>query len=83
MNILRPFTREFWIEDADVREAVGPLPKRDAINQAHYSAVALEASRAELRDDLMRRRRELIEERERVEQAIDELDALRVLETAT
>ncbi len=83
MNILRPFTREFWIDDTEVREAVGPLPKRDAINQAHYSAVALEGSRAELRADLMRQRLELQEKLARVEAGLDELDALRVLETAT
>lgn len=81
MNILRPFTREFWIEDEDVRAAVGPLPARDAINQAHYSALALEGERRQLREDLLRRRGELIQQREQVERALDELDALRVLET--
>lgn len=83
MTTWSPFTREFWILDEDVRQAVGKLPERDAVNQARYSAIALEQSRAELRDDLMRRRRENLEERERIEAALDELDALRVLETAT
>ncbi len=78
MNIVNPFTREFWITDEDVREAVGTLPVRDAVNQAHYSALALEQE--QLRTDLMRQRRENIEDRERIERALDELDALRVLE---
>lgn len=83
MSIASFLNRAFWIEDEDVRKAVGPLPQRDAINQARLSAVALEQDRRQLREDLMRQRRELIEQRERVECAIDELDALRVLETGT
>ena len=83
MNVLRPFTREFWIDDAQVREAVGRLPEKDAIRQAHLSAFALEADREQLRTDLMRQRRENLEQRERIEAALDELDALRILETAT
>lgn len=81
MSISEFLNRAFWIEDEDVRKAVGPLPTRDAVNQAHYSALAVEQSRRELREDLMRRRRENIEERERIESAIDDLDTLRILET--
>lgn len=84
MRTANPFSREFWIEDDDVREAVGPQSTRDAIAQAHYSADALETDRrATLRADLMRRRRELKEDLEVVERGLDELDALRILETAT
>lgn len=83
MKLVNPFDRSFWIDDSEVRAAVGPLPSRDAIKQAHYSAIALEDSREQLRADLMRQRRECIEERERIEAALDELDALRVLETLT
>jgi hypothetical protein len=83
VNILSPFTREFWIQDPDVRIAVGPLPKRDAVAQARLSAIALESDRDQLRADLMRQRRELKEDLEMVERGLDELDALRVLETAT
>lgn len=83
MNILSPFTREFWVHDEDVRAAVGPLPARDRIQQAHLSAIALESDREQLRIDLMRRRRELREDLARVEAGLDELDALRILETAT
>lgn len=54
------------------------------VEQAAYSALALEQDRvATLREDLMRQRRENLEQRERIEAALDELDALRVLETAT
>lgn len=83
MNILRPFTREFWIEDEDVRAAVGPLPARDAKKQARLSAIALESDREQMRIDLMRQRRELREDLEMVECALDELDALRILERAS
>lgn len=83
MKLVGPFSREFWIQDEDVREAVGALPTRDAINQAHYSAVALEDSRAELRTDLMRQLRENKEERSRIDDALDALDALRILERAS
>ena len=81
MNILSPFSREFWIVDEDVRQALGPLPTRDAVNQAHYSAVALEDEREALRADLLRRLRINREQRERLNAALDELDALRILET--
>lgn len=83
MNILRPFTREFWVEDEDIRKAVGSLPKQDAVRQAHYSALSVENDREQMRADLMRQRLELKEDLEMVETALDELDALRVLETAT
>lgn len=85
MNIVNPFTREFWIDDRDVREAVKRVPEAgtEAMKQARYSAIALEGDREQLRQDLMRRRRENAEERERIESALDELDTLRVLETAT
>jgi len=81
MNILSPFTREFWIVDDDVRKSVGPLPARDAVNQAHYSATALEQEREALRADLLRRLRINEEQRGRLNAALDELDALRILET--
>jgi len=85
MNILRPFTREFWIEDEDVRAAVKRVPEAGAkaLQQARLSAIALEGDREQLRADLMRRRRENLDERERIESALDELDALRILETRT
>lgn len=82
-KILAPFTREFWIQDEDVRAAVGPLPARDRVRQAHLSAIALEGDREQLRIDLMRRRRELKEDLARVEDGLDELDTLRILESAT
>lgn len=77
------FSAEFWIDDSDVRRELKrvPQPGPKAVQQARLSAIALEQDRRQLRDDLMRRRRENIEERERIERAIDELDVLRVLET--
>ena len=55
-----------------------------SVEQAAYSALALEQDRqATLRDDLMRQRRELKEKLANVEAALDELDALRVLESLT
>lgn len=80
MNILSPFTREFWVMDEPTM-VVPPGP--EAIRQAHYSALALEADRKQLRNDLMRKVRENREEADRLHAALDELDALRVLETAT
>ncbi len=83
MKLVNPFTREFWIADEDVREAVGPLPERDAINQARCSAIALEADREQLRADLLRRWQENSDERQRINEALDALDTMRVLETPT
>lgn len=83
MNRPAFLTRVFWIEDADVRAAVGPLPERDAINQARYSALGVERDREQMRSDLMRQRRELREDLEMVECALDEIDALRLLERAS
>jgi hypothetical protein len=54
------------------------------VKQAAYSALALEQDRvATLRDDLMRRRRELKDALAMVEAQLDELDALRTLERRT
>ena len=82
MKILSPFTREFWIEDSDVREAVKRVPTAgtEAMKQARYSAIALESDREQLRADLMRRLRENGDERGWLNDALDELDALRILE---
>jgi hypothetical protein len=82
MNILSPFTREFWITDEDVREAVKRVPQAGAkaIQQARLSAIALESDREQLRADLMRRLRENGDERARINDALDELEALAVLE---
>lgn len=55
-----------------------------SIEQAAYSALALEQDRqATLRDDLMRRRSEKRAELAQIEAALDELDVLRVLNTAS
>jgi len=85
MNILRPFSREFWIEDEDVREAVKRVPEAGAkaMQQARLSALALESDREQLREDLMRKRRELKADLEDIEAGLDELDALRILERAS
>lgn len=85
MNILRPFTREFWIEDEDVRAAVKRVPQAGAkaMQQARFSAIALESDREQLRADLMRRRSANLDERERIESALDELDVLATLERAS
>lgn len=82
MKLSTVFTREFWIEDEDVRRAVKRAPPAGmkAMQQARLSAIALESDREQLRADLMRQRRENLEERERIESALDELDALRILE---
>lgn len=80
MKYANPFSREFWIMD-DPEMSVPPGPQ--AVFQAHCSALALEQDREQLRADLMRQRRENIEARERIEAALDELDALRVLERAS
>ena len=79
------FSAEFWIDDSDVRRELKrvPEPGPKAVQQARLSAIALEGDREQLRTDLMRQRRELREKLECVECALDELDALRVLETAT
>lgn len=87
MNTLKrlpnPFTREFWIEDKDVRQAVGPLPTRDRVHQARLSAIALERDREQLRADLMRKLRENREEHDRLHGALDELEVLMTLERAS
>jgi len=85
MNILRPFTREYWIEDEDVRAAVKRVPEAGAkaMQQARLSAIALEQDREQLRIDLMRQRRENIEQRDRIEAALCELDVLDCLERAS
>lgn len=85
MNILRPFSRGFWIEDEDVRQAVKRVPQAGAkaMQQARLSAIALENDRAQLRADLMRQRRENIEQRDRIEAALSELDVLDCLERAS
>lgn len=80
MKFANPFAREFWIQDDDVRIAVGPLPKRDAVAQARLSAIALERDRDDLRADLMRQRRELKADLVMVEAGLDDLNALRFLE---
>lgn len=82
MKVAEWFERAFWIEDEDVRKAIKRVPEAGAkaMQQARLSAIALEADREQLRADLMRQRRECIEERERIEAALDELDALRILE---
>ena len=82
-KLLSPFKREYWIQDEDVRKAVGRLPERDAVRQARLSAIALENDREQMRTDLMRKVRENREEADRLNAMLDELDALRVLETAT
>jgi DNA-binding transcriptional MerR regulator len=83
MKLVNPFNREFWIDE--VREALKHVPAAgaQAMQQARLSAIALESDREQLREDLMRRRRENLEERERIESALDELDALRILERAS
>jgi hypothetical protein len=81
-----PFlTREFWIDDTQVREAMKHVPKAGAtaIQQARLSAIALESDREQLRADLMRRVRENREEADRLHAALDEIDALRILERAS
>lgn len=85
MNILSLFTRECWIDDTEVRAAVKHVPETGvkAMQQARLSAIALENDRAELRADLMRRLSQNRAQRERIEAALDELDALRILETKT
>lgn len=85
MNILSPFTREFWIDDAAVREAVKRVPEAgvEAMQQARLSAIALESDREQLRADLMRALRENGDERARLDAALNELDALRILERAS
>lgn len=58
--------------------------RQHAVANARQAAQLLESDRvATLRDDLMRRLRENKEERARIDAALDELDALRVLETAS
>ena len=82
MNVLRPFTREFWIDDHDVRRELKrvPPPGPKAVQQARLSAIALEGDRDQLRADLMRRLRENREEADGIHAMLDELDALRILD---
>lgn len=55
-----------------------------SIEQAAYSALALEQDRqATLRDDLMRQRNQLKADLARIDDALDELDVLRILQTKT
>lgn len=79
------FSADFWIDDSDVRREMQrvPEPGPKAVQQARLSAIALEGDRSEMRADLMRQRRELKEDLEMVECALDELDALRILERAS
>jgi hypothetical protein len=83
MSLLSIFTRECWIDDTEVRAAVKRVPESGikAMQQARLSAIALENDREELRADLMRRLRLNQEQRDRLHTALDELDALRILET--
>lgn len=85
MKLVNPFNREFWIDDSAVRNAVGRVPEAGvkAMRQAELSAIALESDREELRADLLQRLRENKEERARLDAALDELEALRVLERAS
>jgi hypothetical protein len=85
MSISDFLSRAFWVEDEDIRAAVKRVPEAGAkaMQQARLSAIALERDREQMRVDLMRQRRELKEDLEMVECALDELDALRILETAT
>lgn len=85
MSISEFLNRAFWIEDEDVRAAVKRVPEAGAkaMQQARLSAIALEQDREQLRIDLMRQRRENIEQRDRIEAALSELDVLDCLERAT
>lgn len=78
MKTANPFTREFWIDDTAVREALKHVPKAGlrALQQARLSAIALESDRDQLRADLTRRLRENAEERERIDMALNELELL-------
>ena len=84
MRFPNPFSVEFWgvVYDCEPTPAELGFPKRGlaAVKQAHYSHLAVENDRAELRADLMRQRRELREDLEMVDRALDDLDALRILE---
>jgi hypothetical protein len=85
MSISEFLNRAFWIEDEDIRAAVKRVPEAGAkaMQQARLSAIALENDREQLRDDLMRKVRENREEADRLHAALDELDALRILERAS
>jgi hypothetical protein len=85
MKLVNPFDRSFWIDDSDVRAAVKRVPEAGAkaMQQARLSAIALEQDREQLRIDLMRQRRENIEQRDRIEAALSELDVLDCLERAS
>lgn len=80
-----PFTREFWIDDSDVRAAVKRVPEAGAkaMQQARLSAIALEQDREQLRADLMQRLSENKADRDRIESALDDLDVLDCLERAS
>ena len=86
MKFPNPFDPKYWVmpEPSNVIH----LNTSHARANAAQAAMLLEADREavrqdELRNDLMRRRRENIEERERIESAIDELDRQRVMRTRT
>jgi hypothetical protein len=80
MKFPNPFDPKYWVMP-EPEPAVVPGPK--AVFQARCSAIALENDREQLREDLMRRMRENREESERIHAALDELDALRILEKAS
>jgi len=83
MKFVNPFSVDFWI-DYEPTEAELGFPKRgpEAVKQARYSAIAVEQDR-DLYSDLMRQRREKQEELAKIDAQLEELDALRILETAT
>lgn len=81
MKFANPFDVEFWVLPEP--EPTSHSSPECARANAAYAAQLVEENRATLRADLMRRLRENREERDRINDALDELDALRVLETAT
>jgi len=85
MSISDFLNRAFWIEDEDVRAALKRVPEAGAkaMQQARLSALALENDREQLRADLMRRLRENGDERAHINDALDELEALLILERAS
>jgi hypothetical protein len=81
---LKAIIRDWLIEYEPTPAELG-YPKRgpDAVKQARFSAIAVESDREQLRTDLMRRLRENTDEGVRINAALDELDALRILECAS
>ena len=76
------------LSDEFIRAVMRPKVGVEAVAQARYGAQALEADRQATYDgllysDLMRREQELKAQLARVRARLDDLDALRVLETAT